>query len=277
MLRLSAGTNCARTDVHFYKLPPWCCNPISANVLSNVQFQTIFWIPNDYILRHSNSSSSEVCYKVITSHISTDIQSPRLFYSRLFPLDAQLCSLELVFWGQVCPRDNRWRDYSHSAPCLQSLCCTFADGIWLWVLTHLKWPEVLRTRSFFQKLQYVPPCAIFIWTKILSKRDSNCWRKSRMPRWVECWGERGEGTRTRSSQYIRYGSWIIFHFILGHNPISQQLARPITSIIRETMVKFYTKSYKKMLWAHFVNVTLLDIIRKMLATQHGNLIFHIWD
>ena len=151
MLGLSAGTDCARTDVHFYKLPPWCCNPISANVLSNVHaFKSISDIL-DAKGKHNSSSSLEVSYKAITCHISTDIQ----FYSRLFPLDAQLCSLELVFWGWVCPRDNRWRDYSHSAPCLQSLCCTFADGIWLWVLAHLKWPEVLKTQRFFPKLQHV--------------------------------------------------------------------------------------------------------------------------
>ena len=78
MLRLSAGTNCARTDVHFYKLPPWCCNPISANVLSNVQFQTIFWIPNDYI-RHSNSSKLGSHHK---SHINRYLVSTTV----LFPI-----------------------------------------------------------------------------------------------------------------------------------------------------------------------------------------------
>ena len=141
MLRLSVGTDCARTDVHFYKLPPWCCNPIWSNVLNNVQ--TIHINPkNHWLFLDSNWQNSSWSFVVNSLQVVTYQQISSLvclFYSRLFPLDAQLCSLELVFWGRVCPGDNRWCDYSHSAPCLQSLCCTFADdGIWFWVLTQLK-------------------------------------------------------------------------------------------------------------------------------------------
>ena len=121
-----------------------------------------------------------------------------LFYSRLFPLDAQLCSLELVFWGRVCPRDNRWPDYSHSAPCLQSLCCyccTFADGILLRVLTHMKWLEFLRKQRFQKYIVKLSSSWLFprnFLAKVLSKGNCNCWRKSRMPRWVGR-EERGRG------------------------------------------------------------------------------------
>lgn len=82
MLRLSAGTDCARTDVHFYKLPPWCCNPIWSNVLSNVHAyrskSRIKWRHNDSL------ETLEVCYKVISCHKSTDIQAPVCFIPDYF-------------------------------------------------------------------------------------------------------------------------------------------------------------------------------------------------